>query len=127
MRSLIHAAHSVPVSYGKYLDEEPDDTYIVHMDDLLFVWDDKKDRANIKKHGISFEEAQTTFYDENATVYYDPDHSEEDDRFILLGMNSRLHTLVVCHCYRESESIIRIISARKADKVERSAYGRRQR
>ena len=66
--------HSVPVSYSKYLDEEPDDTYIVHMDDLLFVWDNKKDRANIKKHGISFEEAQTTFYDENATVYYDPDH-----------------------------------------------------
>jgi len=115
------------VSYGKYLDEEPDDTYIVHMDDLLFVWDNKKDRANIKKHGISFEEAQTTFYDENATVYYDPDHSEEDDRFILLGMSSRLHILVVCHCYRESESIIRIISARKADKGERSAYGRRQR
>jgi uncharacterized DUF497 family protein len=97
------------------------------MDDLLFVWDDEKNRENIKKHGVSFEEAQTVFYDENATVYYDPDHSEDEDRFILLGMSFRLHILVVCHSYRESESIIRIISARKADKVERSAYGRRRR
>ena len=90
--SQIHAAHSVPVSYGKYLDEEPDDTYIVRTDDLLFVWDNKKDRANIKTWYF-LRRGQTTFYDENATVYYDPDHSEEDDRFILLGMSSRLHIL----------------------------------
>ena len=95
------------------------------MQDLLFVWDGEKNQANIKNHGVSFEEAQTAFYDENATVYYDPDHSEDEDRFILLGMSFRLHVLVVCHCYRESESIIRITAARKADKDERNAYGRR--
>jgi hypothetical protein len=95
------------------------------MQDLLFAWDGEKNQANIKNHGVSFEEAQTAFYDENATVYYDPDHSEDEDRFILLGMSFRLHVLVVCHCYRESESIIRIIAARKADKDERNAYGRR--
>ena len=97
------------------------------MDEILFVWDDEKNRANIRKHGVSFEEAQTAFYDENATVYYDPDHSEDEDRFILLGMSFRLHILVVCHCYRESDSMIRIISARKADKDESNTYGRRRR
>jgi uncharacterized DUF497 family protein len=95
------------------------------MDELFFVWDDEKNQANIKKHGVSFEAAQTAFYDENARVYYDPDHSEDEEWFILLGMSFRLHILVVCHCYRESDSIIRVISARRADKDERNAYGRR--
>ncbi len=65
---------------------------------------------------MSFEEAQSAFYDENAKIYSDPDHSEDEARFLLLGLSFRLHTLVVCHCYREKEAVIRIISARKADK-----------
>ena len=98
--------------------------YIVHMDELGFVWDEKKNLANQRKHGVSFEEAQTAFYDENATVYFDPDHSEDEKRFILLGMSFKLHVLVDCHCYREDETIIRIISARRADKREEADYGR---
>jgi uncharacterized DUF497 family protein len=89
---------------------------------LTFVWDERKNRANQRKHGVSFEEARTAFYDENAKEYFDPDHSAEEDRFILLGMSSRLRVLVVCHCYRESEFVIRIISARRADKIERRVY-----
>ena len=92
------------------------------MTDLRFVWDVRKDRANEKKYGVSFAEAQTVFYDENAREYLDPDHSTEEDRFILLGLSLRLRVLVVCHCYRESESVIRIISARKADENEETAY-----
>jgi len=89
---------------------------------LTFVWDERKNRANQRKHGVSFEEARTAFYDENAKEYFDPDHSAEENRFILLGMSSRLRVLVVCHCYRESEVMIRIISARRADKIERGVY-----
>ena len=89
---------------------------------LGFVWDEKKNRFNRRKHGVSFEEARTAFYDENAKEYFDPDHSADEDRFILLGMSSRLRVLVVCHCYRESEFVIRIISARRADKTEQRAY-----
>jgi hypothetical protein len=89
---------------------------------LTFVWDERKNRANQRKHGVSFEDARTAFYDENAKEYFDPDHSAEEDCFILLGMSSRLRVLVVCHCYRESEFMIRIISARRADKIERGVY-----
>jgi hypothetical protein len=92
------------------------------MEDLRFVWDERKNRTNQRKHGVSFEEAQTAFLDENARVYSDPDHSEDEDRFILLGVSFRLRTLVVCHCYREKESVIRIISARKADRYEQTNY-----
>jgi uncharacterized DUF497 family protein len=92
------------------------------MNGLRFVWDAGKNLTNRRKHGISFEEAQTAFHDENAMVYFDPDHSEEEDRFILLGMSFQLRVLVVCHCYREGESVIRIISARKADKREQESY-----
>ena len=92
------------------------------MENLRFEWDQKKDKANAKKHGVSFQEAQTTFYDEQAIVFDDPDHSDEEDRFILLGTNHKLNILVVCHCYREKESIIRIISARKATKDEEQYY-----
>jgi len=92
------------------------------MKHLVFEWDTKKEKANIKKHGISFEEARTTFYDENAIQFFDPDHSEDEDRFILLGTSYRLNTLVICHCFREEETLIRIISARKADKDETKAY-----
>lgn len=92
------------------------------MEYLVFDWDKKKEQDNVKKHGVSFEEARTTFYDENAMQFSDPDHSEDEDRFILLGASYKLNTLVVCHCYRESEAVVRIISARKADKDEINAY-----
>ncbi len=96
--------------------------YDVNMDELIFEWDDQKDSINRKKHGISFDEAKTAFYDEYAVQFYDPDHSEAEDRYILLGTSFKLQTLVVCHCFRESETVIRIISARKADKDEAQAY-----
>ena len=92
------------------------------MKDIHFAWDESKNRANTRKHGVSFEEAQTVFYDDNAKEYFDPDHSKDEDRFILLGMSSRLRVLVVCHCYRQNDNVIRIISARKADKKERGSY-----
>lgn len=92
------------------------------MPELRFVWDSRKNRANIKKHKVSFEEAQTVFKDENAIQYFDPDHSADEERFILLGLSTRLRVLVVCHCFRESELVIRIISARRADKSEGRAY-----
>jgi hypothetical protein len=92
------------------------------MRELRFVWNEAKNQANQKKHGVSFEEAQSAFLDENAQVYFDPDHSEVEDRFILLGMSFHLRVLVVCHCHREGDLLIRIISARKADKPEREDY-----
>jgi uncharacterized DUF497 family protein len=81
------------------------------MSDLTFRWDPKKDALNQEKHGISFGEAKSLFYDERARLIDDPDHSEDEDRFILLGFSSSLRLPVVCHCYRENESVIRIISA----------------
>ena len=92
------------------------------MDGPRFEWDRRKEAANRKKHGVSFEEARTAFFDENARLMADPDHSDEEDRFILLGLSSRLRLLVVCHCYREATDTIRIISARKADRSERRQY-----
>jgi len=92
------------------------------MDYLKFEWDKKKEKANLKKHGVSFEEARTAFYDELAIQFFDPNHSDDEDRFILLGTSYKLNTLVVCHCFRVDEMIIRIISARKADKAELEAY-----
>ena len=97
------------------------------MDDLQFVWDSRKAKSNAKKHGVTFEEAETVFFDESALLLADPDHSEEEDRFILLGASARLRLLVVCHCYRESESTIRLFSARKADREERRQYKERWR
>lgn len=91
---------------------------------LRFEWDEAKGRENIRKHGISFEEAQTVFLDENAVRFFDPDHSEDEDRFIMLGMSFELRVLVVCHCHRESDTVIRIISARKADRREENSYWR---
>jgi len=92
------------------------------MNLLRFEWDEKKSLSNIKKHGISFEEAQTVFLDENALLIHDPDHSLEEDRFVLLGMSFKLRLLIVCHCYRKSENIIRIISARRATRAEHKQY-----
>ncbi len=104
------------------LDHRNSNTYNVHMNELRFIWDEKKNRVNRRKHGVSFQEAQTAFYDENAKVYPDPDHSGDEARFILLGISFRLRILVVCHCYRENESVIHIISARKADENEERDY-----
>lgn len=84
-------------------------------------WDENKNDINKKKHKLSFEEAKTVFYDENALVINDPEHSQED-RFIILGVSDKTNLLVVCHCYRESDSVIRIISARKATTTETKQY-----
>jgi uncharacterized DUF497 family protein len=92
------------------------------MREVQFEWDEAKNRENRRKHGVPFEEAQTVFLDENAMRFFDPDHSANEDRFLMLGISFRLRVLVVCHCYRVSDSVIRIISARKADKGEEINY-----
>ena len=89
---------------------------------MTFSWDDKKNSANQRQHGVSFEEAQTVFFDEYAIEFEDPDHSETEDRFLLLGLSQKLRVLVICHCFRKSESEIRIISARRATKKEQKVY-----
>ena len=91
---------------------------------IHFVWDEVKNRQNFSKHGISFEEARTAFFDERARLAHDPDHSGAEDRSLLLGMSQRLRLLLVCHCYRENEEQIRIVSARKATQAESRQYGR---
>ena len=91
------------------------------MEHLNFEWDANKSASNIKKHGISFDEAKTVFTDEYARLIGDPDSSDDEDRFLLLGTSIDSKLLVVCHCVREAESI-RLISARKADKQERKIY-----
>ena len=93
------------------------------MGRLTFSWDDRKDRTNQRKHGVSFEEAVTAFADENARLKHDPDHSQDEDRFILLGFSAKLRLLVVSHAWRQDETEIRIISARKAIRKERKQYG----
>ncbi len=92
------------------------------MKELLFEWDFQKDQINQKKHKISFNEAKTVFYDANAIIIDDPDHSDAEDRFIILGFSRQANLLVVCHCYRESDTVIRIISARKATTKETAQY-----
>ncbi len=89
---------------------------------IKFEWNPAKAASNLKKHGVSFEEAQSVFYDEFAVQFYDESHSSEEDRFLMLGMSSGAHLLLVCHCERDSGNIIRIISARKATKQESSYY-----
>ena len=92
------------------------------MNVLIFTWDDSKNIANKDKHGVSFEEAQAVFFDEQAIEFDDSDHTEDEDRFILIGLSQKLRVLVVCHCFRSNESEIRIISARKATKKEQNFY-----
>jgi uncharacterized DUF497 family protein len=89
---------------------------------LEFDWDSRKAAANLRRHGVSFEEAKSVFFDEHARLIDDPDHSEEERRFILLGLSSTLRLLTVCHCYRSEGEIIRIISARKATRAEAKFY-----
>ena len=96
--------------------------YNVRMNLLRFEWETRKASSNLKKHGVSFEEAKSVFYDENAKLISDPDHSEDEDRFILLGVSHSLRFILVCHCYRSEGDVIRIISARKATSKESKAY-----
>ena len=96
------------------------------MSAIRFQWDDKKAAVNKAKHGVSFEEAKTVFYDEDALFRTDDEHSNDEDRFVLLGLSANLRTLAVCHCYRESDEVIRLISARKADRAERAQYEARR-
>ncbi len=96
-----------------------------NLDMLRFEWDEQKNRQNRAKHGIWFEEARTAFDDPHGRVFGDPEHSEDEERLILLGTSSASRVLVVVHCYRESESRVRLISARKATKKERKTYEER--
>ena len=89
---------------------------------IQFEWDENKNRANIQKHKISFTEAKTVFYDEKARLIADPEHSNSEDRFIILGMSHKARLLVVIHTYKEQDELIRIISARKATKNESKHY-----
>ncbi|MBI5729687.1 MAG: BrnT family toxin [Ignavibacteriales bacterium] len=89
---------------------------------MRFLWDQNKNLANIKKHKISFEEAKTVFFDDNARLIPDPEHSISEERFIILGLTNKFRLLVVVHTYKENDDIIRIISARKATKFESKYY-----
>ena len=89
---------------------------------MHFDWDQKKNLINQKKHGITFDEASSVFFDEQAILFDDPDHSDTEERFLILGISDNARLCIVCHCYRESETVIRIISARKATKKEAQRY-----
>ncbi|MFM8269169.1 MAG: BrnT family toxin [Pseudomonadota bacterium] len=89
---------------------------------LKFEWDPNKSAINKKKHGVSFEEAQTVFFDPNARVIEDPEHSDQEERFVIMGVSQRLRILTVCYCYRRGNKVIRIISARRSDKKEKKIY-----
>jgi uncharacterized DUF497 family protein len=89
---------------------------------VRFDWDERKATVNRRKHGVSFEEARTVFFDEDALLRPDEDHSVDEDRFVLLGLSGRSRTLVVCHCYQQGDEVIRLISARKANALERQQY-----
>jgi len=93
------------------------------LNNSVFTWDNEKHKINLKKHGVSFEEATTVFEDDNALVRPDPDHSLNEERFIILGLSKYMNLLIVCHCYRTEDSIIRLISARKANNREEKEYG----
>jgi uncharacterized protein len=92
------------------------------MSNIRFEWDANKAVANQRKHGVTFDEARTVFFDENAKLINDPDHSDDEDRFVMLGLSSNFRFVLVCHCYREQGNVIRIISARKASTQESKQY-----
>lgn len=92
------------------------------MSTMRFEWDERKNRSNLRKHGVTFEEARTAFMDDNARVLPDPEHSDDEARFVLLGLSISLRVLVVCHCHRQGDQVIRIVSARKADRDEIKQY-----
>lgn len=123
---ISHQKSSVCIAEDFFIaiDKSLFNNYNIIMETLIFEWDENKNIINREKHKISFEEAQTVFYDENALLIDDPEHSQDEERFIILGFSQRANLLVVCHCYRASETVIRIISARKATKIERSYYNK---
>lgn len=92
------------------------------MRQIRFEWDRKKDRISLAKHGVSFQEASSVFYGDNAIEFFDPGHSENEDRFLMLGISYRSRMLIVSHCYRKRYEVIRIISARKSDREEQQCY-----
>ena len=98
----------------------------IRDDDLRFDWDQEKNRSNLKKHGVSFEEAAAVFLDEDGLLIPDPDHSNDEERFILIGTSRKANLLTVVHCFRQSETVIRIISARKATGNEGRQYYERK-
>jgi uncharacterized protein len=97
------------------------------MPDIEFEWESAKAKANLRKHGVAFEEAETVFSDDLALLIDDPDHSDDEERFVLLGLSTTRRILAVVHGYRSAPDTIRVISARKATKSERAAYARRPR
>jgi uncharacterized DUF497 family protein len=92
------------------------------VDELKFEWDARKNRENQRKHGVSFEEARTVFFDPEAVEFYDEEHAEWEDRLLLLGLSAKLHVLLVCYCLRENGNVVRIISARRPTKNELREY-----
>ena len=116
---------SKKISITSPIDNKHFDIYIIYM---IFEWDENKAKINYTKHKVTFEEAQTVFYDENALLLADEKHSNEEDRFILMGMSSMMNTLLVCFCEQSSNNneIIRIISSRKANKKEIEQYWKRR-
>ena len=124
MKSLPHCqvVSSNSVKSIFFIDIYLSDNYIIIIDIIKFEWDENKNLINQKKHKISFEEAQTVFFDTEALIIDDPEHSMNEDRFIILGLSRKANLLVVCHCYRESDTTIRIISARKATSTESKQY-----
>lgn len=93
---------------------------------MRFEWDERKNAINKRKHRVSFAEAESVFSDDHALLIADPDHSEDEDRFIVMGLSATPRVLVVCHCYREDDDVVRIISARRANRLEQRDYeGRR--
>jgi len=96
---------------------------LLELQGKFFDWDPAKETININKHGISFKEAASIFFDEHAIEFDDTGHSQHEDRFLIIGRSRRLRLMVVCHCYRDEGAIIRIISARKANKPEEELYG----
>jgi len=91
--------------------------------DMDFDWDKDKAKANVGKHRVTFNDAMTAFGDANAIIKDDDEHSLDEERFILLGISKESHLLMVCHCYRDNDNVIRIISARKANRHEENEYG----
>ncbi len=107
----------------KRIDNSLQRMYTVCMKPIQFEWDREKNNLNQRKHKVSFEEAKTVFFDPEALLIHDPDHSYDAERFIIMGLSRKLRVLVVCHCYRSNDEVIRIISARRANKEEIKSYG----
>jgi len=92
------------------------------MNNVTFEWDKSKNLANQRKHKVSFEEARSVFFDENAIEFYDDEYDDSEERFLILGISAKMRILMVCHCLRQNETVLRIISARKATKNEQQQY-----